>query len=82
MTLYFFDVHDGTMQFDEEGTECATLDEACRAAKRLLPDMARDQVARDGDPHNLAVLVSDESHRPVYTATLAFTEFLLDRSPR
>ncbi|MER2267798.1 DUF6894 family protein [Methylobacterium oxalidis] len=79
MARYFFDLHDGTMQFDSEGTECATLDDARDVAKRLLPAVVRDELIRDGDRLTYAVLVSDEDHRPVYSATLTYTGLWLIR---
>jgi hypothetical protein len=79
MARYFFDVHDGKLEFDETGTECATLEEARQKAKRLLPDLARDEAAGEGDRHTYTVLVTDEDHRPVYSATLSFTGLWLIR---
>jgi hypothetical protein len=72
MALYFFDIDDGTMQRDEEGSEYPTLNAAQQAAKRLLPSLARDELPRDGDEHTYTLLVSDAERRPVYRATLSF----------
>ncbi len=79
MARYFFDVHDGALQRDDIGTECATLDDARAQAMQLLPDIARDQARRGGDQHTYMVLVSDEDHRPVYSATLSLTGLWLIR---
>jgi len=77
MPRYFFDIHDGEWSRDEEGIECPDIKAACQEAKRTLPAMALDQVARDGDQHTITVLVSDEHKQPVYTATLGFAGLLM-----
>ncbi|ABY28500.1 DUF6894 family protein [Methylorubrum extorquens] len=80
MARYFFDVHDGALhQFDDDGTECATLDEARAQAMQLLPDIAREQALNGGDRHAYTVLVTDEDHHPVYSATLTLTGLWLIR---
>lgn len=80
MSRYYFDVHDGSMQFDEVGAECATLEDARLVALRLLPDIARDEtLTQCGDRCAYAVLVSDEDHHPLYTATLSLTGIWLLR---
>lgn len=77
MPHYFFDIHDGSWSRDEVGVECANDEEACQHAKRALPEIAVDQVPRDGDKHTITVLVSDESRQPVYTATLSFAGLMM-----
>ena len=79
MARFSFDVHDGEHRFDDVGTECATLEDARNGAKRLLPNLARDQVSGDEDRHTYTVLVTDEDHRPVYSATLSFAGLWLIR---
>lgn len=79
MPRYFFDINDGTVVLDQDGTDCADLEEACLQAKRLLPDLARDEVPRDGDRRTFSVLVSDEERCAVYSATLTFTGLWLLR---
>jgi hypothetical protein len=79
VSRYFFDIHDGTTQFDEVGSECATLEDARELAVRLLPDLARDEAFKGSDRHAHTVLVTDEDHRPVYTATLSLTGVWLIR---
>lgn len=80
MSRYYFDIHDGSMQLDESGTECATLDEARTLALQLLPDVARDEaLTKCGGRCAYTVLVTDEDHRPVYTATLSLTGMWLIR---
>ncbi|WP_018044890.1 hypothetical protein [Methylobacterium sp. 88A] len=72
MARYFFDVHDGGVhQFDDQGSEFATLNEVRKQAIRLLPDIARDKALHDGDRQAYTVVVSDEDHHPVYSATLS-----------
>lgn len=46
---------------------------------RLLPDIAREQALHDGDRHTYTVVVTDEDHRPVYSATLSPTGIWLIR---
>ncbi|KAB1071211.1 DUF6894 family protein [Methylobacterium planeticum] len=79
MSLYFFDVHDGTHRFDDSGTECTSLEQARLQAKRLLPDLVREQADGDQERHTYTVLVTDADHRPVYSATLSFTGLWLIR---
>lgn len=52
------------MALDEDGYECASLEEARRQAMTLLPEIARDAASRDGDRHTYTMLVTDEDHRP------------------
>ncbi|MGX7709517.1 DUF6894 family protein [Methylobacterium sp. Gmos1] len=73
MPRFFFDIHNGVWSHDEDGIECVDVEEAYLQAKRALPEMALEQVPRDGDHHTITVLVTDEDRQPVYTATLAFT---------
>jgi hypothetical protein len=79
MSRYYFDIHDRTTQLDDTGMECATLEDARAVALQLLPDLIRDEAHKGGDRHAFAVLVSDEDHRPVYTATLSVTGIWLIR---
>ncbi|WP_407530781.1 DUF6894 family protein [Methylobacterium oryzisoli] len=51
MARYFFDVHDVTLQRDEIGSDCASLDQVREQALRFLPDVAREQALDDGDRH-------------------------------
>jgi hypothetical protein len=42
MPLYFFDSHDGLVEFrDEIGTDCAHHDAACIKAVRAMAELAR-----------------------------------------
>ncbi|KAB1070820.1 DUF6894 family protein [Methylobacterium planeticum] len=72
MARYFFDVHDGVWSRDNTGTEYATVEEAYREAKRLLPDIARHEVPNGGHQHIYTVLVTNEEAVPIYTASLSF----------
>ena len=80
MARYFFDVYDtGEVQKDDTGTEFASLNEVVNAAKRLLPDIARDEIPKNGEHRAFVVLVTDEDKGPVYSATLAYTGLWLTR---
>ncbi|MEA1832668.1 hypothetical protein U8607_11305 [Methylobacterium durans] len=79
MPRYFFDIHDGGPQRDDTGTELADLDDVRARVRRLLPDLARDDLGADGDRRVFTVLVTDEDGRGVYAATLNFTGMRLSR---
>ncbi|TXN81105.1 hypothetical protein [Methylobacterium sp. WL8] len=80
MARYFFDVHDGSVhQFDDKGTEFDTLDEVREQAMRLLPDVARDQALHESGRNAYTVVVTDEDHHPVYSATLSLVGVWLIR---
>ena len=49
VSRYYFDIQDGTSQFDDVGTECATLEDVRKQALRVLPEMARDQTIEGND---------------------------------
>ena len=76
---YFFDIHDGGSTRDDEGTECADHDAARLMAIKTLPDIARDEIPRDGDRRTFTVLVTDPDGHPVYSATLNFAGLWLTR---
>jgi hypothetical protein len=78
--LFFFDVQDsGKVQKDGTGTELPDAEAARTAAMRFLPDIAREEIPRDGDQRAFVVLVTDEDGRPVYSATLNFAGLWLQR---
>lgn len=79
MPRYFFDIHDGGPHRDDTGTECPDLDAVRRQAMRTLPDVAREDIPRDGDRRTFTVLVTDEDGRPVYCATLNYSGLWLMR---
>ncbi|WP_082531708.1 hypothetical protein [Methylobacterium sp. Leaf469] len=79
MPRYFFDLHDGRTQRDNEGTELADNQAAARYAKKLLPEIAAEEVLADGEHHTLTVLVTDEDGRPVYSAAISYAGIWLTR---
>jgi hypothetical protein len=79
MSRFFFDIHDGAIHFDECGIECDNLDEARAMGLRFLSELNRDDMAKGGDRYAITVLITDEDHRPVYTATLSLTGIWLLR---
>ena len=79
MARYFFDIHDGGSTRDDTGTECADDEAARKIAIRTLPDIARDEIPRDGDRRSFVVLVTSEDGGPVFSATLSYTGVWLKR---
>ncbi|MGU3416996.1 DUF6894 family protein [Methylobacterium sp. D54C] len=73
MPRYFFDINDGRNERDEMGFDCADLQSAVRHAKQALPEIAADEVPRDGERQALTVLIRDEDGRALYLGALAFT---------
>jgi len=76
---YFFDIHNSSSLRDDTGTECATLDDVRNTAMRVLPDIAREDIPKDGDRRTFTVLVTDEDGKAVYSASLNFTGMWLLR---
>ena len=81
MPRYFFDIKDGGLQQDTMGTECADLDDVRIAAMRVLPDIAREDIPKDGDRRTFTVVARDEDGHAVYTATLTFAGLWLTHRP-
>lgn len=85
MPRYLFDTHegdpdkDGRALHDTEGTELPGYEAARKEAMRFLPDLARQEILRDGNVQSLVVLVTDEDGRPVYSGTLSFAGVRLQR---
>ncbi|WP_336486087.1 DUF6894 family protein [Methylobacterium nigriterrae] len=79
MARYFFDVHDGGPRTDDIGTELSGPEEAREAAKRLLPDIAREEISADGDRRTFTVVARDQDGHAVYAATLSFVGLWLRR---
>lgn len=73
MPRYFFDIHDTGSTRDDTGTECADDEAARMLAIRTLPDVARDEIPRNGDRRGFMVLVRNELGQPVFSATLNYT---------
>ncbi len=77
MTRYFFDSRDGPEFFrDEEGLEFDSIQSARDEAARALVDFARDAVP-GSERRELAIEVRDESHHPLFRATLMFEVAIL-----
>lgn len=72
MPRYFFDFHDGVNTRDDTGMECRDQDHMRKEAKRLLPEIAMDELPRGGEKKNYMVTVRDERDTVVYTAHLDF----------
>lgn len=71
MPRYFFDVHNGFQERDEEGVFCADLQAAAHEADRLLPAIILNSAREDGGRQNITVLVTDEEGHPVYQTALS-----------
>ena len=74
MPRYFFDIHDDKkgIQRDDVGVELANIEKVRKEAQCILPDIARDEIPRDGDRRMYTVLVTDEDGSAVYSATLSY----------
>jgi hypothetical protein len=79
MPRYFFDINDGRNERDETGFECADLQAAVLHAKRALPQIAADEVPKDGERQAITVLVTDTDGHAVYLAALTYTGTWLSR---
>ncbi|MBX9930433.1 MAG: hypothetical protein K2Y56_02660 [Methylobacterium sp.] len=79
MPRYFFDVHDGHIERDQEGTVCDDTRAAAHMAKRLLPEIVLNEVPKDSERQSFTVLVTDEQGHPVYSAVLCFVGTWLSR---
>ena len=81
MPHYFFDLYEGPkFSADEEGTNCASLEDAIVGAKRLLPELASAADVADQDECHLEVVVRNDAGEAVFTATLAMTSARLPTS--
>lgn len=80
MPRFFFDIFaNGERARDDEGLELPDKDVARRDAMRVLPAIAKDEAAKDGDRQAYMVLVTDEVGRPVYSATMTYSGLWLGR---
>ncbi len=71
MPHYFFDIHDHELSHqDDEGSEWPDTASAQSQARRLLADIARDEVFRH-DPLHLSVSIRDAQQRVVATCALS-----------
>ena len=82
MARYLFHIfEDGHHARDDVGLELESDEKARIEAMRVLPEIARDAVPRDGDVQAFTVLVTDEADKPIYTATLSFAGLWLRLNP-
>lgn len=72
MPRFFFDIVDGDLIIDTEGTEYPNAHAAHAAAIATLPDVARDVIG-EGKGREVVVLMRDESNRALFTASLALS---------
>ena len=72
MSRFFFDVHDGALILDSEGTDMPDLDAAIAEAIACLPKIAAGHIPQGDDRRHFAIVVKDETGSPVYTAALSF----------
>jgi hypothetical protein len=75
---YYFDVHDGELQLDEEGLECENVEAARDRVMASLSDVAELITSNDGDNQAVTVTVRDEEGSQVYAGTLTFAGSRLD----
>lgn len=62
MPRYYFDIHDGrSLMRDERGEGCDGKAAIRRLAMETLPQIACDEIPKDGDGQAYTVLVRDES---------------------
>ena len=79
MPRYFFDIHDGRIDRDEDGIECADLQAAVLQAKKAVSSIAATEVPKDGERHTFTVLVTDETGQAVYLPAMTYTGTWLSR---
>jgi len=79
MPRYFFDIRDHTLVYDYEGVDFSSPSEAARYAKKVLREIAADDVATDSEHQALTVLVRDEEGHPIYSAALSYVGNWLTR---
>lgn len=72
MPRFYFDIADGGLIVDADGTEFPDAHAARDAAIRTLPDLAKDYIA-NGPSHEVLVLMRDENDRALFTASLTLT---------
>jgi len=77
---YFFDIHDGELQRDEEGLECESVEAARDRVMASLSDVAELITSGDGDNQAVTVTVRDEEGSQVYAGTLTFAGCRLDKT--
>lgn len=79
MPRFFFDVTDEDEEWtDPEGMELGTPQDARKEAIMALQGFVRE-IAPNGDHREISLVVKDERHTPILTATLSLTARWLDR---
>lgn len=79
MPRFFFDLQvNGQLQRDNEGIECASMNDVRAEVMRFLPEFADEKVPADRDHRAFVMHVRDEKGRPVYVATVTFTGIWLE----
>jgi hypothetical protein len=72
MALYYFDIEDnGAVFADDQGTECADLNQVKREAIRTLVEMVNESLP-DGDQHTLRIKVRSEGGNVVLQVAINF----------
>lgn len=73
MPRYFFDIHENDKAHrDDEGHDAPDLGTVRMEAMKALPQIAFDQIPKDGDRQTFVCLVTDEDGHPVYSGTLSY----------
>jgi hypothetical protein len=80
MPRFFFDIHDGE-EFtpDRQGVELEGLNAAKDEAKKVLPDIVKDEM-RDGDRRDFTVDVKNAAGQIVWRITLSLVVENLSQS--
>lgn len=82
MPRYFFHIFEsGHSTRDDAGIDLDSHREVQAQAMRVLPEIAVEEVPRDGDHQAFMVHVTDEFGQPVYMATLTFAGVWLHQTP-
>ena len=78
MPRFFFDISDGDLIVDTDGTEFPNAHAARDEAIKVLPDIARTEIAARGH-REVVVLMRNEAGRALFTAALTLTaKWLVD----
>ncbi|WP_233385091.1 DUF6894 family protein [Methylobacterium sp. C25] len=68
MSRYCFDIHDDhSLIRDDVGDECADAKVIRQMAMETLPQIARDEIPKDGDQQAYTVLVRNERNLTLYS---------------
>jgi hypothetical protein len=77
MPRYFFNIYDHVVTHDEEGVELENNTEIIKEIQNLLPKVVLNELPANGDRQLFAVVVTDETKKPVYVATLSYNGIML-----